>query len=170
MLGVGDIEIQIEKDKFLEKIEQKVSDLPSRLVDLVDAIAGNVEVIMIDEAPYRKGMLKRSITTESKGDFERWVGTYLEYAPDVVYGTPPHIIEAKNAKALGPFQFSSYLGVRIGGHVDNKKAKLNTSLLSFFVSVHHPGTQPNDFITRAKERSDDRNMVQIDKFVSWLTT
>jgi len=166
---MGDISIQVEKDKFLEKVEEKVSELPSKLVDLVEGIASNVEVIMIDEAPYRKGMLKRSITTESKGEFERWVGTYLEYAPDVVFGTRPHLIEATNAQALGPFQFSSYIGVGIGGYVDNKKAKLNTSNLQFFVSVHHPGTQPNDFITRAKDRSEDRNMEQIDKFVSWLT-
>jgi hypothetical protein len=165
---MGDIEIQVEKDAFISKLEAKIGELPERLTNMVSDIADNVEIVMKDEAPYNKGMLRRTITTESVDDTTRWVGPTVEYAPYVVYGTRPHIIEAKNAKALGPFAFSSYLGVRFGGHADAKKAG-SVEGLQFFTSVHHPGTQPDDFVTRAKERSEGRNDAIIEKFMGWLT-
>lgn len=166
---MSDIEIQLEKEQFIAKLESKIGELPERMKNLISDISDNVEVLMKDEAPYRKGMLRRTITTESVDDYTRWVGPTVEYAPYIVFGTPPHIIEAKDAKALGPFQFSSYLGVRIGGYVSNKKAKLNTSLLQFFVRVHHPGTAPDDFVSRGRDRAEDKSQAMIQEFTSWIT-
>jgi hypothetical protein len=73
---------------------------------------------------------------------------YLDLLGWVVKGTPPHVIEATNAQALH---------WQVGG-------------TDFFAkSVNHPGTQPNDFLERAAERSADTVAdIQAQAAQAWL--
>lgn len=95
----------------------------------LEAIAQQAKV----EAPVRTGRLRDSIRVSPI----RWVGLFkaegkveatVPYAVFVHEGTRPHVIRARNAKALH-FQMH-------GRDV-------------FCKSVHHPGTKPNPFMMRA---------------------
>jgi hypothetical protein len=85
-------------------------------------------------APFRTGAMRQGIGSRlepSPGTM--WVVLYstASYAPYVLGGTGPHVIAARNAKALRWFANS--------GH----------GPIMFAKSVNHPGTKANDFPERA---------------------
>ena len=92
--------------------------------DLVNALARR--------APVDSGFLRNSIRYQVNGNVIRI--SMVDYAIYVEFGTPPHIIEPRNAKALR-FNVSG-IGPR-GGDVTNTV---------FAKIVHHPGTRPQPFI------------------------
>ncbi len=93
-------------------------------IDLVTALQ--------QRCPVDKGILKNSIKHRITG---AGIEIYMKkYAVYVEFGTPPHIIRPKNAKALHWTQ--SGVGPRGG--------KVKTDV--FAKVVHHPGTRPNPFI------------------------
>jgi len=75
-------------------------------------------------APVRDGFLRQNITSEVKGNIINI--TMPEYGLFLEFGSAPHIIRAKNAKAL---------------HWKDK-----TGSDHFAKVVHHPGTTPQPFI------------------------
>jgi hypothetical protein len=77
-----------------------------------------------ETVPWRTGFLVQSFRAELSGAMLRWFPT-ASYAPYVEFGTAPHTITARNAKAL--FWPGAQHPVR---------------------SVHHPGTKPNQFMER----------------------
>jgi len=79
-----------------------------------------VEKELKKAVPVKTGHLKRSITHEVHGDYAE-IGTNVEYAKYVEYGTPPHDIVPKDKKALA---------FKKGG----KKIVVK--------KVRHPGTRP----------------------------
>jgi hypothetical protein len=166
---MGELWIEWEKDEVRSKIESKINELPSKALGLVDDMAEVTEVYMKDESPVKFGDTQNSIVTEVMSDLERWVGPTVAHAIFIIKGTKAHIIEAVNAMALGPFFFSSYMGAGIGGYVKPNKANSAISGLQYFKSVHHPGTAPNDFVTRSKERSEGRHSELVQEFLGWLT-
>jgi hypothetical protein len=86
--------------------------------------------LLRDEAPERRGDLRRSTQQRSMGlEGEVTVGTH--YAVFVAMGTQPHIIRSVRARAL---RFV------VDGEV------------VFATLVHHLGTKPNPFVRRAAER------------------
>jgi hypothetical protein len=89
------------------------------------------------EAPVKEGRLSGSYQQERLGPISFAVGSNVPYRWAVIGGTRPHEIEARNAKALH-FNFPA-----AGGWV-------------FFKRVQHPGTQPNDFVSRAIELTEQR--------------
>lgn len=86
---------------------------------------------LVDAAPFLTGTLRNSIQFIKQPD-----GSYkismVDYALYVEFGTAPHVITPKNARALR-FQQGS-------GAV-------------FSMRVEHPGTQPNPFIRRTIKSS-----------------
>lgn len=81
-------------------------------------------------APYKTGNLKKDIQVISVNDKSVTIGntTLASYAKFVHYGTKPHIIKAKKAKALA-----------------NKNGKV------FGKKVNHPGTKANPYLKNAFE-------------------
>jgi hypothetical protein len=77
--------------------------------------------------PWRTGFLVQSFRAQISGLVLTWFPT-ASYAPYVEFGTKPHVITAKNAKAL-----------YWPGAAHPVK------------SVNHPGTKPNDFMGRIVE-------------------
>jgi hypothetical protein len=80
--------------------------------------------------------LKNSITYQVETDAVK-IGSPVDYAPHVELGTKPHVIEAKNAKALA---------FKIGGQ------------LIFAKKVNHPGTEPHPFLRPAVLNNKQRIM------------
>lgn len=82
-------------------------------------------------SPYKTGNLKKDIQVISVNDKSVTIGntTLAPYAKFVHYGTKPHIIKVKKAKALA-----------------NKK-----SGLVFGKKVNHPGTKANPYLKNAFE-------------------
>jgi hypothetical protein len=99
--------------------------LEERTNEIARVLQNNIK----KEAPYKEGRLKRSIRVDTRvnGKFSVIVGYYDEgVAPHgdyVLFGTPPHEIRAKNAKAL-------------------------KTPYGYFKKVDHPGTKANDFLGR----------------------
>jgi hypothetical protein len=92
-------------------------------------VAPAAKGMMRAHAPFRTGKLRSTIDTREEPSAGRmWVVIYAtaSYAPYVIGGTGPHVIAARNARAL------RWLG-RGGIGV------------SFARSVNHPGTKPNPF-------------------------
>jgi len=88
-------------------------------------------------APVRTGRLQQSIKASradliAPGHYRAEVSANTRYARYVHEGTRPHIIRARRAPAL------RFYWPRVGRVV-------------FFKSVHHPGTKPNPFLTRAAD-------------------
>jgi hypothetical protein len=161
---MGTIDIKIDKtaDEFIKRIRSMIE--PATGIFL-NSVAEGLTAKMKNEAPINKTRttgstprtLKDSIDWNSPADFVRWVGPNVDYALFVEEGTDPHEIRAVNAKALGPFAMSSYLGKRVGGFVGRAAAKKHgiEEGLQFFVRVQHPGTSPNPFIQRTAEAAPD---------------
>lgn len=84
---------------------------------------------------YRKGgQLRSSVGFELSADgMSGKAGPSAKHAIHVVKGTPPHVIRPKIKKAL------YWVGAR---HPVRR--------------VHHPGTSKDDFVTRAKENTEDK--------------
>lgn len=175
---MGDIAFHFDKEDFILKIQSKSNDMSERMTNLLDDSSKAILVLQKNAAPIRygdanAGLLRGSHIIEPTGEFERWIGPDVgvaPHAPFVIKGTSPHIIEATNADALGPFSFSSYLGKSIGGYVKPTKTNMSRAgPLQFFKSVHHPGTAPNDYISETLPDAEDIVSEQIKDFLSWLT-
>jgi len=108
-------------------LADKGADFSRRLVDAAK-----------EEAPVRSGRLRRNI----KATPVRFTGPYraeggaeidpaaVPYAPIVRWGSRPHVIRARRARAL------HFYWEKVGHEV-------------FFKSVNHPGTKPNTFMEKA---------------------
>lgn len=82
------------------------------------------------EAPVKTGTLRRSLTSRVEQGGDRGViGTNVKYAPAVHEGTRPHQIKPIRKKAL------MWKGARHPVRV-----------------VNHPGTRPNPFMARTRDR------------------
>lgn len=88
-----------------------------------------------EEAPKDHGRLAGSFTIDRFGVLSWRVGTGVEYAEDVWRGTQPHVIEPVDASVLRFTVDGSFVYAR---------------------RVDHPGTQPNDYVGRAKKASERR--------------
>lgn len=87
------------------------------------------------DAPIKDGRLRGSITRDVKRDVAI-VGTNVEYAPHIEYGTRPHIITVKNARVLSD-------GKQIFGR-----------------SVNHQGTKAQPFMRPAIDKNR-KNLIKL---------
>jgi len=109
---------------FLSKAIKEAAD------EGLHVLAHAGQAIMVAEAPERTGTLRRSITIMKEGD--AYVITPLvSYAVYVERGTRPHEIVARRARALRFVWRGSVV---------------------FFRRVLHPGTRPDPFISRTRDR------------------
>ena len=122
-------------------------ELKRKARSIVSAVARTIELFAFDVrdniadpdigAPRRSGRLAQWLVVPTSAI--RWLLTPLpgvDYASHVIFGTRPHRIVARNARVL---RFETASGDIV-----------------FRRSVFHPGTQPNDFISRAVARSVSR--------------
>ena len=107
-----------------------------------------VQLVMIREAkvlvPRKTGNLGRSIVPGQLTNTRATVEAKAGYAAFVEFGTKPHVIRPRKAKALA---WASGSGRRLSGR-PRKGAKL-----TFAKVVHHPGTKPHPFMLPAAQKA-----------------
>ena len=109
-----------------------MNNFQERIDLFLKGIVIDLETELVRVAPVDKGYLKNSINVKLNGTV---IEIYMpEYALFVEFGSRPHIIRPKNAKAL--HWKASGTGPK-GGKLQNDV---------FAKIVQHPGTQPNPFI------------------------
>jgi len=110
---------------YLKLVEVKVTkkELKKRLNDFKNLVAINLTNELVRAAPVDTGRLRNSINWKTEGNVIKIF--MMDYAIHVEFGTQPHIIRPKNAKALH---------WKSGGND------------IFATVVHHPGTRPQPFI------------------------
>jgi len=113
----------------LDALVAKLREAPSIAAPILQRALSASQAILARHTvkgvvPWRTGFLTQSFRAEMTPGMLRWFPT-ASYAPFVEFGTKPHVIEAKNAKAL------YWPGA---AHPVRK--------------VNHPGTQPNQFLER----------------------
>ena len=112
-----------------KKIEAIAQEIEYAVKSALNALAVGVWNKARDFAPRRTGNLKRSIIL-APSDYEYAIQVGAGYGEYVEFGTSPHIITPKRAKALH--------WISEGKHIFRKK-------------VHHPGTKGQYFMKRAFE-------------------
>ena len=132
----------------LNKFSVILRGLPDEIKDdireVVKNSAFNIERNAKSSASVKTGHLKRSISTKM-GDMEATIHTSnLKYAPMVEFGTRPHIIRAKNKKAL----------YWKGATHPVKK-------------VNHPGSKAKPYLIPAFEKEKDQFLEKLKEVIEW---
>jgi len=123
------VPVKLKINKLSDVLKFIDPKLAERILDRFMALAA--EYVWSETArlaPYRTGRLVRSIIMRRRGPIHYVIGTPVEYAPYIEFGTRPHIIEPRRAKAL-----------RFIVHHE----------IVFARRVQHPGTKPRRFFARA---------------------
>jgi hypothetical protein len=113
----------------LDQLVERLKEAPSIAAPILQRALAASQAILAKYTtkgvvPWRTGFLVQSFRAEMTPSMLRWFPT-ANYAPYVEFGTKPHTITAKNAKAL------YWPGAQ---HP--------------VMSVKHPGTKPNEFMER----------------------
>ena len=125
------------KIKGGEKFKSLIQELAEKRQDVMDAALDDTADAMSLEAqrivPVDTGRLRGSINVKREY-LSKVIGTNVEYATDVEYGSGPHEIVAKNKKVLA-----------------NKKKGI-----IFGRRVKHPGSPPRPYLRPAFENNKKR--------------
>jgi hypothetical protein len=146
---------------------------------MLEKAANDIVREAVFEAPELTGDLRDSITA---GDFNpadnsidvfidpnqlsnqnRWNGMYY---PELVHeGTKPHEIRPKNGKVLSWQTSQGFRVVQSGKRAGQINRSRKNDTYAYTKVVHHPGTAPNPFFTRALEKvlaiSDFKDKIQL---------
>ena len=131
-------------NKFSVILRELPDEIKNDVRKVVKNSAFNIERNAKSSASVKTGHLKRSISTKI-GDMEATIHTSnLKYAPMVEFGTRPHIIRAKNKKAL-------YW----------KGAKHPVK------QVNHPGSKAKPYLIPAFNQEKDQFLEKLKEVISW---
>jgi HK97 gp10 family phage protein len=119
-------------DEVVKNFDKVNSDFKTELGQVTKKAGIMVQALMKKEAPVAKSQLRRTIEYKYK-PISVSIYPTVNYAKFVEYGTKPHVILPKRAKAL---RFKT----KGGKWVITRK-------------VQHPGTKANAFVKRAYEKS-----------------
>ena len=132
----------------LNKFSVTLRELPDEIKDDVRKViknsAFNIEKNAKSSASVKTGHLRRSISTKM-GDMEATIHTSnLKYAPMVEFGTRPHIIRAKNKKAL--YWKGASHPVK---------------------QVSHPGSKAKPYLIPEFEKEKDQFLEKLKEVIEW---
>lgn len=139
-----------------EDIRSSFPDKAESLMSAGDGIAEIIRKHMVTEAPFKWGDLREGHTVESMGPLESYIFSDVPHFEWVVKGTPPHDIYPRGAV--------TYLGftVREGS---GKQALFWEGAAHPVRMVHHPGTKPNDYPSRALENAEGEVEARLQQFM-----
>lgn len=139
---MGSIELNFSDsaEGVVRNIQDKISELPDRMTNLVDDLASVYEVLAKDEAPVDKGDLQGSIWTENTGVLSRLI------TPHVAHALPVH-------EGYDSFELNSPV------NIDGNWVYIKT----------HPGFPGNPFMDRAESRGESYVESLSNKFLGWLS-
>ena len=131
-------------NKFSVMLRELPDEIKNDVRKVVKNSAFNIERNAKSSASVKTGHLKRSISTKM-GDMEATIHTSnLKYAPMVEFGTRPHIIRAKNKKAL--YWKGATHPVK---------------------QVRHPGSKAKPYLIPAFEKEKDQFLEKLKEVIRW---
>ena len=131
-------------NKFSVILRELPDEIKNDVRKVVKNSAFNIERNAKSSASVKTGHLKRSISTKM-GDMEATIHTSnLKYAPMVEFGTRPHIIRAKNKKAL--YWKGATHPVK---------------------QVRHPGSKAKPYLIPAFEKEKDQFLEKLKEVIRW---
>ena len=131
-------------NKFSVILRELPDEIKNDVRKVVKNSAFNIERNAKSSASVKTGHLKRSISTKM-GDMEATIHTSnLKYAPMVEFGTRPHIIRAKNKKAL--YWKGASHPVK---------------------QVRHPGSKAKPYLIPAFEKEKDQFLEKLKEVIKW---
>ena len=131
-------------NKFSVILRELPDEIKNDVRKVVKNSAFNIERNAKSSASVKTGHLKRSISTKM-GDMEATIHTSnLKYAPMVEFGTRPHIIRAKNKKAL--YWKGASHPVK---------------------QVSHPGSKAKPYLIPAFEKEKDQFLEKLKEVIKW---
>lgn len=130
--NMAEISLKIEGMDKLKEIFQRFPQIAAQEYDTaLDRSAKKIEGDAVRKAPVNKsfggGTLRQSIGSRKSGPLAYTVAATAAYATYVNFGTRPHVIRAKNAKALANTRTGQFFGK----------------------TVNHPGTRAQPFFSDA---------------------
>lgn len=156
---MGHVRVDVHVDDAL--LDVYFMDPFGDLAREVERRAGNVQVAIRRNAPRQTGRLAATVR-KNPVQFSRnrhntvsaevvtGSATLTPYLGFILDGTPPHEIRPRGAHFVAVEE-----GPSIKGHRTKRRRVRNRALrfmangeIRFATVVHHPGTAPNDFITR----------------------
>ena len=133
-----------ELNKFSVDVGRMSNEIEEDVKKVVKNSAFNIERNAKSSASVKTGHLRRSISTKM-GDMEATIHTSnLKYAPMVEFGTKPHIIRAKNKKAL--YWKGATHPVK---------------------QVNHPGNRAKPYLIPAFEKEKDQFLEKLKEVIEW---
>ena len=131
-------------NKFSVILKELPDEIKNDVRKVVKNSAFNIERNAKSSASVKTGHLRRSISTKM-GDMEATIHTSnLKYAPMVEFGTRPHIIRAKNKKAL--YWKGASHPVK---------------------QVNHPGSKAKPYLIPAFEKEKDQFLEKLKEVIEW---
>ena len=131
-------------NKFSVILRELPDEIKNDVRKVVKNSAFNIERNAKSSVNVKTGHLIRSISTKM-GDMEATIHTSnLKYAPMVEFGTRPHIIRAKNKKAL--YWKGASHPVK---------------------QVNHPGSKAKPYLIPAFEKEIDQILEKLKEVISW---
>ena len=131
-------------NKFSVILRELPDEIKNDVRKVVKNSAFNIERNAKSSVNVKTGHLRRSISTKM-GDMEATIHTSnLKYAPMVEFGTRPHIIRAKNKKAL--YWKGASHPVK---------------------QVSHPGSKAKPYLIPAFEKEKDQFLEKLKEVIRW---
>ena len=131
-------------NKFSVILRELPDEIKNDVRKVVKNSAFNIERNAKSSVNVKTGHLRRSISTKM-GDMEATIHTSnLKYAPMVEFGTRPHIIRAKNKKAL--YWKGASHPVK---------------------QVNHPGSKAKPYLIPAFEKEKDKFLEKLKEVIKW---
>lgn len=141
---MSELGIKIDKAALESYLSTKLNELPEKARELLgdesSGIAEKYRAAMIDEAPYVTGDLREGHIVEETGEYERLITSDVPHFPFVVLGTRAHVIRG-----------NPWLYWEGAEHPVRR--------------VNHPGTAPNDYVSRAFENAEGAVDAEIQRFL-----
>jgi HK97 gp10 family phage protein len=137
-------DFDLDATAFLAALKTATEALKIEARKEIDALAITVQNRAREYAPVKYGQLRNSIMADipgkvgANGSYTVEVGTSVDYARPVEFGSRPHEIRAKNGGALS---FDANFG-----EVGPFGAEMNIVVVK---KVNHPGTDPQPFMRPA---------------------
>lgn len=139
-----------EFEEFADELEALQDDITEAIDAGVELTAVQVEGSAKENAPVDTGALRASIRFEQISTARYIVGSSIDYADDVEFGTSPHVITPDEAEAL---RFPGEDGEPV-----------------FAMRVEHPGTPAQPFLRPALKEHESELVTNIESTIQTVVS
>ncbi|MBP6063847.1 MAG: HK97 gp10 family phage protein [Bacteroidales bacterium] len=155
---MSEFKIQTNTEEVVNALKNITPQLKQDLQNVVNDVSNDIANEARRLAPVGvTGFLRKSIRVKHEGD-DTYVGSDLQYAPYVEYGTKPHWTSAQNLKDWAMYKLGAGKG----------KAGEKEALSVAYAIIHkiaQEGTKPHPYLTPAWDKYRDILIKRIDEIM-----